>query len=74
MADALHAIISHDVDWLTQHGLEIPNMREYLEAISTAYDRGFGKAPQSLEITGEEGGPVQLIKRVIVDPTGAGSN
>jgi hypothetical protein len=67
LADMLIALVKHDIDFLTQHGLEIPNTKELLLAIEMLYDRGWGKAPQSIELTGDDGGPVQLVKRVIVD-------
>lgn len=42
-----------------------------IAAIKELFDRGYGKAAQSVIVNGdEEGGPVQfsVIKRVIVDP------
>jgi hypothetical protein len=67
LIDGLVAVVNNDVDYLSQRGMEIPNTREWLEAHRELLDRGYGKAPQTIELTGDDGGPVQLVKRVIVD-------
>lgn len=66
LTDTLVAVVKHDTDFLTQRGMEIPNLRELLEAIGTLYDRGWGKAPQSVEVSGPAGAPL-VVERVIVD-------
>ena len=42
----------------------------HTKAVEIILDRGWGKAKQSVELTGENGGPVgiEVIRRVIVDP------
>lgn len=69
LADTLLALVKNDTDFLAQHGMEIPNTKELIQAIELLYDRGWGKAPQHIALTGEDGGPVQQITRVIVDAT-----
>lgn len=41
-----------------------------VSAATALLDRGYGKPAQSLELTGENGGPVQFatIRRVVIDP------
>jgi hypothetical protein len=37
-----------------------------LRASENIIERGFGKARQAMELTGEDGGPVEIIKRIIM--------
>jgi hypothetical protein len=69
IANALIAIAKNDVDFIAQNGLESPNMREYIDVLKELGDRAFGKSPAKMELTGGEGGPVELVKRVIVNAT-----
>lgn len=43
--------------------------KDRLDALGTLLERGFGKAPQAVELTGKDGGPLQAIEWRIVDPT-----
>src|SRR5688572_16077591 len=67
LAAMLWAVIEGDEEALGQLGYEAPSNRERLQAIEIFLDRGWGRAPQSVELTGAEGGPVVTrIERVIV--------
>lgn len=39
----------------------LPTAKERLDAIAWLGDRGWGKAAQPVEVTGEDGGPLQVI-------------
>jgi hypothetical protein len=67
LSDILIALVKNDEQFLGQRGYEIPNVKELLIAIEMLFDRGYGKAPQQLEISGPEGGPVSALQYVIVD-------
>ncbi len=67
LADILIAIVTNDVEFLGQHGYEVPNVKELLTAVEMLSDRGYGKAPQSIQLSGPEGGPVEALTYVIVD-------
>ena len=69
IAAILWAMITGDELFLGNMGYEAPSNRERLEAMEMFLNRGWGKAPQSVELTGEGGGPlVTRIERVIIDP------
>lgn len=38
-----------------------------IQAIKEVFDRTEGKAMQALELSGADGAPIELVKRVIVD-------
>lgn len=59
--EALQALIGVQVD---------KAMEGDLASFKELMDRYAGKAPQGLELTGDDGGPVQLqkVERLIVDP------
>jgi hypothetical protein len=45
-----------------------PSFRDRMAAADALADRGYGKPKDTVEITGENGGPISVIRRVIVDP------
>lgn len=60
-----------DGEMCAQLGLEIPTTKEVTEAAKFLTERRFGKAAQSMELTGENGGPILTrIERVIIDSQG----
>lgn len=61
LTDTLLALVKNDTEFFSQHGLEIPNTRELLEAVSMLYDRGWGKSAQAVEHSGQIQLPVRVI-------------
>jgi hypothetical protein len=41
--------------------------RIVLDTLKYLTDRAYGKAPQALEVGGKDGGPIEMVKRVIAD-------
>lgn len=54
-----------DGEMCAQLGLEIPTTKEVTEAAKFLTERRYGKAPQTVEVTGDDGGPL-VLERVIV--------
>ena len=52
LADILIAIVTNDVDFMGQHGYEVPNTKELLTAIEMLSNRGYGSPPKDINITG----------------------
>jgi hypothetical protein len=42
-----------------------PDHGQFMAALKWATENGYGKAPQSVSVTGAEGGPVEHIHRVL---------
>lgn len=61
-AKQLRELLIHLVPKSVQVLEELLNDPEYRHLVpKEVFDRVYGKAPQCLEVTGEDGGPVQLI-------------
>lgn len=67
LVDAHEAIAFANAEWLAAHDYEVPSNLERQKSLDWLADRGWGKAPQALELTGQGGGPVSLVQCVIVD-------
>ena len=67
LVEAHEAVALADAEWLAAHDYEVPSNRERQDSLNWLADRGWGKSPQSLEISGPDGGPVSALQYVIVD-------
>lgn len=62
LKDALHAEMPFSVGWGEDAEMEmVPDHRTRLAAFKEACDRAYGKAKQQTEITGADGGPIEMV-------------
>jgi hypothetical protein len=61
------AVAFANAEWLAAHDFEVPSNEERLKAANWLTVRGYGKEPQTIEMSGPNGGPVNAIQYVIVD-------
>jgi hypothetical protein len=59
--EAIKGLIEISRDTEAPHAARVAAFREVL-------DRGYGKAKQGIEMTGEEGGPIETVTRVELVP------